>query len=57
MTGKVPIGKRIDLPIQHVTAVASAIGAIKITTPTGVITFWLIDNKDKAYLELNRLIR
>ena len=56
VTGKVPIGKRIDLPIQHVTAVASAIGAIKITTPTGVITFWLIDNKDKAYSELNRLI-
>lgn len=56
VTGKVPVGKRVDLPISHITAVSSEIGCIIITTPTGAIRFYFVADKDKAYSELNRLI-
>ncbi len=54
--GEVPIGKRVDLPIFHITAVSSGIFGLSVSTPSGVLRFNLISNKSVAYSHLNRLI-
>lgn len=55
--GRAAFGKRVDLPIDSVTAIALGwLKAIKITTPSGGISFKLIKNRDEMYKVISDLI-
>lgn len=55
--GKVAWGKRVDLPVDSVSAVAtSSMKGIAVATSSGKITFKLIKNVDSIHKEVSRLI-
>ena len=56
--GKVNFGKRVDLPLNQISAVAQGIfSSIAVATSSGSIHFWCIENRDEVFDELSNLIR
>ena len=56
--GKTWFGKRVDLPVDSISAISS-IGLLKgisVATSSGKLSFILIKNADEMYKELNNLI-
>ena len=55
--GKATFGKRVDLPIDSISAVGtSALWGIDVGTSSGRIHFKLVKNKDKIHSELSKLL-
>ena len=55
--GKTSFGKRVDLPLDSISAVGTAImKSIAVTTSSGAIKFSLIANKDKVHREISKLL-
>ena len=56
--GKVNFGKRVDLPLNQISAVAQGmLSSIAVATSSGRIHFWCIENRDEVFDELSNLIR
>ncbi len=56
--GKIKFGKRVDLPLDSITAIGlSVFKSIAITTPSGAIKFVFMKNRDVVYNEISKLIR
>lgn len=58
VSGKAAFGKRIDLPIDSVSAVATIklIKGLSISTASGKVSFWAISNRDAIYKVISDLI-
>lgn len=55
--GKTTFGKRVDLPVDSVSAVAtSALNGIAVATSSGKIVFKLIKNRDEIHSTLSNLL-
>lgn len=55
--GKTGFGKRVDLPVDSVTAVAtSSLNGIAVATSSGKIIFKLIKNRDEVHAKISELI-
>ncbi len=58
VTGRIKFGKRVDLPIDSISAIGLSIfKSIAITTPSGAIKFIFMKNRDEAYNTISKLIR
>ena len=56
--GKANFGKRVDLPLNQVSAVAQGLfSSIAVATSSGRIHFWCLENRDDVFEELSNLIR
>ena len=55
--GKTCFGKRVDLPLDSISAVGTAfLKSIAVTSSSGAIKFFLIDNKDAVHGEISKLL-
>lgn len=55
--GKAGFGKRVDLPIDSISAVATSIfNGITVATSSGRISFFAIRNRDEIHNELSALL-
>lgn len=55
--GKTVFGKKVDLPIDSITAVASNVfDTLSVSTSSGLISFFGIDNRDEMLEVINNLI-
>ena len=55
--GKTSFGKRVDLPLDSISAVGTAIlKSIAVTTASGAIKFSLIANRDDVHSEISKLL-
>lgn len=55
--GKAAFGKRVDLPIDSVSAVATGLfSSVAVTTSSGGIKFYLLGNKDEIHEAISTLI-
>lgn len=55
--GKTSFGKRVDLPVDSVSAVSTGIfKGIAVATSSGKIVFGLIKNRDEIHAEITKLI-
>lgn len=56
--GKTWFGKRVDLPVDSISATSSIalFKGVSVATSSGKISFLLIKNSDEVYKELNNLI-
>lgn len=55
--GKTPFGKRVDLPIDSVSAVgAGLLNSITISTASGRISFYAIKNRNKIHKVISDLL-
>lgn len=56
--GKVLFGKRVDLPIDSVSAVSTSrmFKGVSVSTASGRITFYGMKNADEIYSAINRLL-
>ena len=55
--GKDAFGKRVDLPIDMISSVATSIfNGIGIATSSGRITFWFCKNKNDVFNEISKLL-
>lgn len=55
--GTVNWGKRVDLPVDKISAISSCgQGGVAITTPSGAIKFLMLKNRDEVYKALNTLL-
>lgn len=54
--GKAAFGKRVDLPLDSVSAVSTGIGSISVSTSSGTIKFNGIINYDEIHKVLSKLI-
>lgn len=55
--GRASFGKRVDLPISQISAVAlSNFDRIMVATSSGKIHFWLLENRADVYDALNSII-
>lgn len=55
--GKAFLGKRVDLPLDSISAIAIGFGhSIIISTSSGKIAFSEIDNRNEIYEEINKLL-
>lgn len=55
--GKAAFGKRVDLPIDSVSTVATGMfSSVAVTTSSGGIKFYLLGNKDEIYEAISTLI-
>lgn len=56
--GKANFGKRVDLPLNQISAVGQGImSSIAIATSSGRIHFWFLDNRDEVFEGLSDLIK
>ncbi len=56
--GKVNFGKRVDLPLNQISAVAQGmLSSVAVATSSGRIHFWCIENRDEVFDALSNLIR
>ena len=56
--GKVNFGKRVDLPLNQISAVSQGmLSSIAIATSSGRIHFWCIENRNEVFDEISKLIR
>jgi len=57
VTGKTSFGKRVDLPINQVSAIGMGwFSSITVATSSGKINFWLIQNREEIHKVLSGLI-
>ena len=55
--GKTSFGKRVDLPLDAISAVGTAaMKSIAVTTASGAIKFSLIANRDDVHSEISKLL-
>ena len=55
--GTAAFGKRVDLPLDMINAVAtSAFNGIAVTTASGAIKFLMMVNKDELHKEISKLL-
>ena len=55
--GKTSFGKRVDLPLDSISAVGTAmLKSISVTTASGAIKFSMIANRDDVYSKINNLL-
>lgn len=56
--GKVVFGKRVDLPVDSISATASSqfLKSVTVSTPSGKISFLAIKNSDEIYSTINKLL-
>lgn len=55
--GKTSFGKRVDLPLDSISAVGTAfLKSISVTTASGAIKFPLIANRDDVHSEISKLL-
>ena len=56
--GKANFGKRVDLPLNQISAVAQGMfSSIAVATSSGRICFWFLENRDNVFDSLSDLIR
>lgn len=56
--GKANFGKRVDLPLNQVSAVGQRMfSSIAVATSSGRISFWFLENRDEVFNSLSDLIR
>lgn len=55
--GKAAFGKRVDLPVDSITAVGTGLfSSVSVTTSSGGIKFYLLGNKDEIHEAISTLI-
>ena len=55
--GKTSFGTRVDLPVDSISAVGiTFLKSLTVTTASGAIRFFLIENRDDIHKELSRLL-
>lgn len=55
--GTAAFGKRVDLPIDAISAIGTSIfNGIAITTASGAIKFFMINNRDDIHKEVSKLL-
>lgn len=55
--GKTIFGKRVDLPLDKISSVGTSIfKAIAVATSSGVIRFWLLENREEVYQSVSKLL-
>lgn len=55
--GSAAFGKRVDLPLDSVSAVGTSIfKGISISTASGAIKFYMMENRDEIHKEISKLL-
>ena len=55
--GKTDFGKRVDLPLNQISAVAyGRFGGITVATASGAIHFWYLKNRDELHAAISQLL-
>ncbi len=56
--GKSAFGKRVDLPVDMISSIGSGIPkGISIATSSGLIKFWLLNNRQEVYRAITDLLQ
>ena len=57
VTGKASFGKQVDLPLNQISAISlGSSGSIGISTSSGIVKFWGVENRDEVYSALSNLV-
>ena len=57
VTGKASFGKQVDLPINQISAIGlGKFHSISVSTSSGRVCFWLIENRDEVHKALNDIV-
>ena len=57
VTGKASFGKQVDLPINQISAIGlGKFNSITVSTSSGRVNFWLVENRYEVYNALNELL-
>ncbi len=55
--GKIKFGVRVDLPLKQISSVGQSIfQSLSIATSSGVIKFWLLENRAEVFNEISNLL-
>lgn len=55
--GKAAFGKRVDLPLDSISAVGTGIfKGLAVATSSGKIKFYMLDNRDELHSEISKLL-
>ena len=57
VTGKASFGKQVDLPLNKISAISlGSSDSIGISTSSGIVKFWGVENRDEVYSALSNLV-
>ncbi len=55
--GKAAFGKRVDLPLKQISSLGMGIfGRVSVSTSSGHISFWLLENKEEIFAAISELV-